>query len=134
MIPRCYVENQICDDAALTLLNDLNRFCPSLLSLGLSCALLALVFNRQSDICQWSASNDPVLQGEQMPIAEGVASEVYSLVVAGDLVKSINDPQLMHELLLSFCRGSKSLDNDLSTMDIFLRENEEDNGDMIDDD
>ena len=66
-----------------------------------------------------------------MPIAEGVASEVYSLVVAGDLVKSINDPQLMHELLLSFCRGSKSLDNDLSTMDIFLRENEEDNGDMI---
>ena len=69
-----------------------------------------------------------------MPIAEGVASEVYSLVVAGDLVNSVNDPQLMHELLLSFCRGSKSLDNDLSTMDIFLRENEEDNGDVIDDD
>ena len=69
-----------------------------------------------------------------MPIAEGVASEVYSLVIVGDLVKSIHDPQLMHELLLSFCRGSTSLDNDLSTMDIFLRENEEDNGDVIDDD
>ena len=38
MIPRCYVENQICDDAALTLLNDLNRSCGTLLyafSLGI---------------------------------------------------------------------------------------------------
>lgn len=69
-----------------------------------------------------------------MSITEGVAGEAYSLMIAGVLVKSINDPQLMHELLLSFCRGSKSLDNELSTMDIFLRENEEDDGDIIDDD
>ena len=69
-----------------------------------------------------------------MPIAEGAAGQSYPLVIAGVLVKSVKDPQLMHELLLSFCRGSESLDNELSTMGIFLRENEEDDGDFIDDD